>query len=132
MVVKGRNTGDGRTIRFPDPDIKVGDSVKVKLEDNTISDFFKLDIGARVMVVKGRNTGRIGNVRKIEKHPGATNIVHIDDVSEHKFATRIQNVFVIGTDDSAAIKVPKSAGVKLSIIEEKARREARQQKEAHH
>lgn len=122
------STHDGRTIRFPDPDIKVGDSVKVKLEDNTISDFYKLDIGARVMVVKGRNTGRIGNVRKIEKHPGATNIVHIDDVSDHKFATRIQNVFVIGTDENAVVKVPRSQGVKLSIIEEKARRDARARK----
>lgn len=122
-------THDGRTIRFPDPDIKVGDSVKVNLEGNTISDFFKLDIGARVMVVKGRNTGRIGNVRKIEKHPGATNIVHIDDVSDHKFATRIQNVFVIGSEDSAEVTVPSSKGVKLSIIEEKERRERRQRQQ---
>merc|ERR550532_3569407 len=85
------NTHDGRTIRFPDPDIASGDSVKVKLSDNTISDFYKLDIGARVMVVKGRNTGRI------------------------------QNVFVIGTDDHSVVSVPKGAGVKISIIEEKAR-----------
>ena len=59
------STHDGRTIRFPDPDLAVGDSVQVKLEDNTISDFYELDIGARVMFVKGRNTRRIGNVRKV-------------------------------------------------------------------
>jgi len=121
-------THDGRTIRFPDPEIKVGDSVKVTLESNTISDFYKLDIGARVMVVKGRNTGRIGNVRKIEKHPGATNIVHIDDVSNHKFATRQQNVFVIGTKDQAVVTVPKLKGVKLSIIEEKEKRDAKRKR----
>jgi len=119
------STHDGRTIRFPDPDIKVGDSIKYNLESKTIVDFFKMDIGCQVMVVKGRNTGRIGYIRKIEKHPGSHNIAHIDDVRDQRFATRLANVFVIGTKDECAIKLPEGAGVKYSIVEETQKRKSR-------
>jgi len=119
------STHDGRTIRFPDPDIKVGDSVKYNLKSKSIVDFFKLDIGAQVMVIKGRNTGRIGYIRKIEKHPGSHNIAHIDDVRDMRFATRLTNVFVIGTSDECAIKLPEGAGVKYTINEEADKRKQR-------
>lgn len=119
------STHDGRTIRFPDPDIKVGDTIKFNLKTKTITDFFKLGIDAQVMITNGRNTGRIGHIRKIEKHPGAYNIAHIDDVRDEHFATRIDNVFVIGSKDSCAIKLPEGAGVKYSILEETERRTAR-------
>jgi len=119
------STHDGRTIRFPDPDIKVGDSVKYDLKTKEIKSFYKLDIGARVMVIKGRNTGRIGNIRKIEKHPGSHNIAHIDDVRDQQFATRMTNVFVIGHADSAAIKLPEGAGTRYTIMEQRQKRENR-------
>jgi len=41
-------THDGRTIRYPNPDIKVHDSVKLDLESGKISDFVKFDIGSLV------------------------------------------------------------------------------------
>jgi len=119
-------THDGRTIRFPDPDIKVGDSVRINLKTNTIEQFYKLDIGCKVMIIKGRNTGRIGTIRKIEKHPGSHNIAHIDDVREHEFATRMTNVFVIGSDRAdTAVTLPEGAGVKLSVMEALNQRKAR-------
>merc|ERR1719204_684120 len=119
-------THDGRTVRFPDPDIKVGDSIKFSLKTKEIMDFHKLEIGARIMVTKGRNTGRIGNIRKIEKHPGSHNIAHIEDVRGLHFATRITNVFVIGKGSDSAITLPEGAGVKLSVIEERNNRAQRQ------
>jgi small subunit ribosomal protein S4e len=111
------STHDGRTIRFPNPDIKVGDSVRFNIEEGKILSFYKLDIGAHVMVIKGRNTGRVGTLRKIEKHPGATNIAHIEDARGERFATRLGNVFVIGTDQ-VEVTLPKENGVKKSIMEE--------------
>jgi small subunit ribosomal protein S4e len=120
-------THDGRTIRFPDPDIKVGDSIKFSLKENKIKGHYKLDLGANVMVVKGRNTGRVGNIRKIEKHPGSYNIVHIEDARGDRFATRLANVFVIGAD-KMEITLPKRNGVKQSIQEETKTRLDRQAK----
>merc|ERR1719213_566240 len=120
------STHDGRTIRFPDPDIKVGDSIKFNLKTGEIMDFHKNEIGARVMITKGRNTGRIGNIRKIEKHPGSHNIAHIEDVRGLHFATRMTNVFVIGKGETAKITLPDGAGLKLSVIEERDRRQQRQ------
>lgn len=120
------STHDGRTIRFPDPEIKVGDSVKFNLKSKSVTDYYKLDMGARVMVIKGRNTGRIGIVRKIEKHLGATNLVHIDDARDQRFATRLKNVFVIGTQDEAAIDMKENAGVKLTVVEERKQKEKRE------
>lgn len=111
------STHDGRTIRFPHPEIKVGDSIKFDLKEKKIVNYFKLDIGANIMVIKGRNTGRVGHLRKIEKHPGAQNIAHVEDARGHRFATRLTNIFVIGTE-KVEITLPKSQGVQRTILEE--------------
>ena len=39
------STHDGRTLRYPDPLIKVYDTVKLDLETGKIVDFFKFDVG---------------------------------------------------------------------------------------
>jgi len=113
-------THDGRTIRFPDPDIKVGDSIKLNLKTGKVEEFYKCENEASVMIIKGRNTGRVGNIRKIEKHPGAHNIAHIRDAKGNEFATRMTNVFVIGPHDETAVSLPQGDGVKLTILQERA------------
>ena len=113
------STHDGRTLRFPDPEIKVGDSVKLDIKSGKVEEFYKADVGASVMIIKGRNTGRVGNIRKIEKHPGSHNIAHIDDIKGNKFATRMANVFVIGAHDETHVTLPQGEGVKLSILQER-------------
>jgi len=110
-------THDARTIRFPDPAIKVGDTVKFDIATGQVTDFVPMEQGALVMITKGRNTGRVGTVRRLEKHPGSYNICHIIDATGHVFATRLANAFVIGRDESM-ISLPKGDGVKMSIIEE--------------
>jgi len=115
-------THDGRTIRYPDPAIKVNDVAKVDLATGKIVDFIKFEIGKTCMITKGRNTGRVGTIMSVEKHPGSFDIVSIKDASNHQFATRLQNVFVIGKDDDLAISLPKGKGIKLSIIEERTKR----------
>lgn len=115
------NTHDGRTIRYPDPDIKVNDSIMFDLETGKIKDFIKFDIGNLVMVTGGHNNGRVGTIVHKEKHKGSFDIVHIKDAAGHSFATRVSNVFVIGKGDKPLISLPKGKGIRQSILEEQAK-----------
>mmetsp|Transcript_22604 Transcript_22604/g.37280 ORF Transcript_22604/g.37280 Transcript_22604/m.37280 type:complete len:264 (+) Transcript_22604:57-848(+) len=113
-------THDGRTIRYPDPLIKVNDSVKVDLDTGKIIDFIKFEAGQLATVVRGRNTGRIGTVVSRERHLGGFDIVHLQDANGHKFATRIANTIIIGKGNKPSVSLPKGKGIKLSILEETA------------
>ncbi|KAJ3342455.1 40S ribosomal protein S4 [Gonapodya sp. JEL0774] len=114
-------THDGRTIRYPDPDIKVNDTVKIDLATGKILDFVKFEPGQMVYITGGRNQGRIGTIVSRERHHGGFDICHIKDSRDHAFATRIGNVFVIGKTKEL-ISLPKGKGVKLSITEERDQR----------
>ena len=52
-------------------------------------------------------------------HFGSFDIVLIRDAAGHEFATRLNNVFVIGKGEESLIALPAGKGVKLSILEEK-------------
>ena len=146
----GRNEilrcGDHR-IRFPDPAIRVNDTVKIDLSNGKqphslthflyppplltvlckpagkITDFIRFDTGVIAMATGGRNMGRVGVITHRERHDGGFNIVHIKDAIDNEFATRETNVFVIGRE-KPWISLPKGKGVKLSIAEERDRRRA--------
>jgi len=109
---------DGRTIRYPDPLIKVNDTVKLDIASGKIVDFVKFEIGNMVMITGGRNLGRVGVIVSRERHPGSFDIVHIRDASGQQFATRLTNVFVIGKGTKSYISLPKGKGVKKTILEE--------------
>ena len=112
-------THDGRTIRYPDPLIKVDDVVKVDIESGKILSFNKFESGKMAMITKGRNTGRVGTIMHVEKHPGSFDIVSVRDASGHTFSTRAENIFILGTSDASDITLPKGKGIKLSILEER-------------
>lgn len=131
-------THDGRTIRYPDPVIKVNDTVKFDLSQNKITEFVKFDTGNLVMVTGGRNMGRVGVIVHRERHIGDYDIVHVKDAADHTFATRsvvslnrkeiarmthhlcrITNIFVIGHGSKPWVSLPKGKGIKLSIAEER-------------
>lgn len=116
------STHDGRTIRYPDPLIKANDTIKVDLTTGKIVEHVKFDIGNLVMITGGRNMGRVGVVASREKHMGMPDIIHVKDALGHTFATRIDNVFIIGKGTKSLVSLPKRKGIKLSIIEEKARK----------
>jgi len=118
-------THDARTIRYPDPLIKVNDTVKVDVATGKVLDFIKFDQGVTVMITKGRNTGRVGHITHIVKHPGSFDIVTIKDSTDTTFSTRKENVFVIG-NEVPAITLPKGKGVKIGIVEERASRMKKQ------
>jgi len=109
---------DGRTIRYPDPLIKVDDTVRVDLETGKITDFAKFDIGNLCMITGGRNLGRVGVIVSKERHPGSFDIVHIKDASGQAFATRLSNVFVIGKGTKSLVSLPRSKGIKKTVLEE--------------
>eukprot|EP00803_Ostreobium_quekettii_P010740 evm.model.scf_1340.4 EVM.evm.TU.scf_1340.4 scf_1340:38814-41220(-) len=114
-------THDGRTIRFPDPDIKVSDTVMLDIETGKIKDIVKFDVGCLCMVTGGNNVGRVGTIKHKERHKGSFDIVHVDDAAGNHFATRISNVFVIGKGGKPLVSLPKGKGIKLSIIQEQER-----------
>jgi small subunit ribosomal protein S4e len=102
-------------IRYPDPAIKVNDTVKIDLATGKISDFIKFDTGVIAMVTGGRNMGRVGVITHRERHDGGFNIVHIKDAVDNEFATREGNVFVIGKE-KPWISLPKGKGVKVCLL----------------
>lgn len=142
LWLKLRYTETVCRIRYPDPAIRVNDTVKIDLStgkhprntirkasanaDNLqgkISDFIRFDTGVIAMATGGRNMGRVGVITHRERHDGGFNIVHIKDAIDNEFATRESNVFVIGRE-KPWISLPKGKGVKLSIAEERDRRRA--------
>lgn len=115
-------THDGRTIRYPDPVIKVNDTVQLDIATSKIMDSIKFDSGNLCMITGGRNLGRVGTVVNRERHPGSFDIVHIKDSQGHTFATRLNNVFIIGKATKPYVSLPRGKGVKLSIAEERDKR----------
>jgi len=119
-------THDGRTIRYPDPLIKANDTIKLNLETSKIEEFLKFDSGSLAMITGGKNLGRIGVIESTERHEGSFHIVHLKDSAGHKFATRIDNVFIIGKNPTTPlVSLPRGKGLRLTIIEERERRQTK-------
>jgi len=116
-------THDGRTIRYPDPKIKVNDTVKFYISGDRAgqldADFIKFATDNKCMVTGGHNIGRVGVIKKVEKHPGSFEIIHVEDVRGNKFATRKRNIFVIGAGKTPWVTLPKQAGIKRTIMEDR-------------
>jgi len=115
-------THDGRTIRYPHPDIGLHDTVVVDIATGKITDFIKFDTGNKVMITGGHNVGRVGLITHRERHPGSFDIVHIKDTVGKTFATRLNNVFIIGKGVKELISLPGNKGIRLTIAEERDRR----------
>lgn len=103
------------SIRYPDPAIRVNDTVKIDIATGKIADFVRFDSGVVCMVTGGRNMGRVGVVTHRERHDGGFNIVHVKDAIDNTFATRESNVFVIG-QEKPWISLPKGKGVKVCSV----------------
>lgn len=117
-------THDGRTIRFPDPDVKVNDSIKVNIATGKMGDILKFELGAMVMLTKGHNCGRVGTLMHIENHEGSFAICTIKDSKSNVFCTRLANCFVIGSGSTPVVSIPKGRGIKKSVLQERAEAEA--------
>lgn len=112
-------THDGRTFRYPDPNIKVGDTVKFQIDTGKISEFIQNEIGNLVMITGGKNLGRVGVITKKERHDGSFEIVHVKDAVGQSFSTHAENVFIIGKKNKSLISLPKQKGIKKGILDAK-------------
>jgi small subunit ribosomal protein S4e len=110
-------THDGRTLRFPNPDIQKNDSVKLNLSTGKIDAVVKFVNGATVMLTGGNNIGRIGVLQSIEHHPGSYEMVNVKDANGKTFTTRLSNVLCLGDGTNPAISLPAGEGIKLSLLE---------------
>eukprot|EP00360_Condylostoma_magnum_P000212 CAMPEP_0168316274 /NCGR_PEP_ID=MMETSP0210-20121227/15132_1 /TAXON_ID=40633 /ORGANISM="Condylostoma magnum, Strain COL2" /LENGTH=119 /DNA_ID=CAMNT_0008296377 /DNA_START=468 /DNA_END=829 /DNA_ORIENTATION=- len=108
----------GELLGTPHPDIKNNDTIKLNLETNEVMEIIKFELGNLGMVTGGKNTGRIGTIFHYEKHNGGFDIVHFKDAHGHTYATRLTYAFIIGTGKQPAITLPRSEGVKRTILEE--------------
>jgi small subunit ribosomal protein S4e len=112
-------THDGRTIRYPHPDIEKGDSVKLNLATKDIELVIKNAQGASCTIVGGNNIGRTGVLQSVEKHPGSFDIAHVRDANGKSFSTRAGNVIIIGAGKEPVISLPKGDGLRLTLLEER-------------
>merc|ERR1712149_19995 len=118
-------THDARTIRYPNPDIKVNDSVIVDIESGAVTEHVRFDTGSLCMITSGHNLGRVGVIASRDRHPGSFDIVNIKDATGAVFATRLENVFIIGQGKQALVSLPRQKGIRISIAEEREKRLAR-------
>jgi small subunit ribosomal protein S4e len=56
------------------------------------------------------------------RHPGSFDIITVKDANGSTFATRRQNVFVIGKGNKPEVSLPKGKGIKITVVEERAQR----------
>jgi small subunit ribosomal protein S4e len=110
-------THDGRKIRYPDPEIRVNDTVKVNIDNGKITKFVKFGLGNLCYVTGGNSRGRIGEIFHHEKHLADFDIIHVRDISGEQFSTRIDNVFVIGPGHTSWITLPKGKGLRVNTVE---------------
>jgi small subunit ribosomal protein S4e len=99
-------THDGRSIRYPEPEIRAHDSLILDIKTQKIMDFIKFEIGNISIITNGNNAGRIGLITHQEKHPGSNTIVTIRDSTGKDFATPKENVFVIGKGIKPMLSLP--------------------------
>merc|ERR1719473_2278268 len=55
-------THDGRTIRYPDPEVKANDTIRVDIATGKMLDHVKFEAGNTVMISGGKNIGRVGTI----------------------------------------------------------------------
>ncbi|KAM6473548.1 LOW QUALITY PROTEIN: small ribosomal subunit protein eS4-like [Liasis olivaceus] len=120
-------THDAQTIQYPDPLIKMNNTIQIDLETGKITDFIKFDTGKLCMVTGGANLGCTGVITNQERHPGSFDVVHVKDASGNSFATRLSNIFVIGKGNKPWLILPRGKGIHLTVAEERDKRlEAKQ------
>lgn len=59
---------------------------------------------------------------RVYRHPGSFDIITLKDASGAVFATRKQNVFVVGKGSEPMVSLPKGKGIKMSVVDERAAR----------
>lgn len=112
-------THDGRTIKYPNPEVKNGDTVEIDIASGKIQNWVKFDSGNLCMITGGRNLGRTGVITSRDRHPGSFDIVNVKDAAGHSFSTRSSNIFIIGKGNKPMVSLPRDKGIRKTIAEER-------------
>lgn len=110
------HTNDGRTIKYADPSIKIGDSIKFNLETQEIETFYPLQVGKTAYTFRGKNLGCIGIIREIKVHAGGFSMSVLEDLNGRSFITRTDNLIVIGDAGESLISLPKERGIRTTAM----------------
>ncbi|RLG66277.1 30S ribosomal protein S4e, partial [archaeon] len=111
VTVKGGhiqlNLHDGRNILIrvanpmnPEEDVyRTFDSLLIEIPEQNILNHVKLDLGTMVVVVDGRNVGRMGKIKSITPVFKRKNyLVELEDSNGVRFSTILKYVFPVGID----------------------------------
>lgn len=97
-------------------------TLQLNLTTGEIESVIKFENFCTVFITGGNNIGRVGTMLSVEHHPGSYEIVHVKDARGNTFSTRLSNAFVIGSDKKPVITLPKGAGIRVSLTEERENR----------
>lgn len=114
------NLHDGRNIliRSEDPRSPAGsvfqtlDSLKIEVPEQRIIEHLSLDLGKIAMIIGGKNAGRYGVIKAIERQEGQkkrNSLVTIEDSEGEELRTILSYIFVIG-EKTPIISLPKLEG----------------------
>ncbi len=93
------NLHDGTNLELPPEDAQkysVGDVIQLTLPDRKMKDHMKIEPGNSAFVFRGKNSGTLGLIEKVEKGPGTQpNLVTIS-ADGKEFETLEDYIFVVG------------------------------------
>mmetsp|Transcript_30496 Transcript_30496/g.47774 ORF Transcript_30496/g.47774 Transcript_30496/m.47774 type:complete len:231 (+) Transcript_30496:91-783(+) len=98
-------TQDGRTIIYPETNVKTNDSVLLNLANGKIIDYLKFCPGSLCLIIGGSNKGKTGII--INEFKGGSNSIMVKDFYGYEFETKINNILVIGKGYKSFISLPK-------------------------
>jgi len=99
------NLSGGRNIILDKNDYKVGDTLKIEVPDQKVVEHYPAKSGAKVLIVKGSQSGKIKTVKDLIVVKGSgENIVVFDDGTE----TTNCNIFVVG-ESKVEITMPEAS-----------------------
>ncbi|EIJ89100.1 small subunit ribosomal protein S4e [Nematocida parisii] len=110
------HTNDGRTIKYADPSIKIGDSIKFDLESGEVQGFYSLEVGKTAYAFRGKNLGCVGIIREIKVHISGFSISILEDLNGRMYTTRTDNLMVIGNAGESLITLPKERGIRTNAM----------------
>merc|ERR1712203_287439 len=84
--------------------------------ESVVKGFLKMEEGKMVMVNRGKNKGRVGKIKHVEKHKKISDVVFVEDEMGNSFVTKKEDVIVIG-EDKSIIGLDGSRGVRMSLEE---------------
>lgn len=111
-------THDGRTIRYPNPDVKTNDSIKIDIATGKMSDIIAFKLGSMVMLTKGRNVGRVGLTKAAKVLKQLTSIDGSDGQQPVESKARYTvRTFSIRRNEKIAVHVTVRGDKAMEILE---------------